>query len=82
MNSISLLKRLLTHPYLALILRLYIGGLFIYAGLSKINNIGAFTVAIATYGIVSYSIAEIMAMVSSVEFSWLLVLAPPFAQQS
>lgn len=63
MNSISLLKRLLTHPYLALILRLYIGGLFIYAGLSKINNIGAFTVAIATYGIVSYSIAEIMAMV-------------------
>jgi putative oxidoreductase len=63
MKDTSLPKRFFTNPYLALILRLYIGGLFIYAGISKIDNIGAFTVAIATYGIVSYSIAEIMAIV-------------------
>ena len=63
MKDISLLKRFFTHPYFVLILRLYIGGLFIYAGISKINNIGQFTVAIATYGIVSYSTAEIMAIV-------------------
>ena len=63
MKDISLLKRFFTHPYFVLILRLYIGGLFIYAGISKINNIGQFTVAIATYGIVPYSTAEIMAIV-------------------
>ena len=63
MKGISLLKRFFTHPYLALILRLYIGGLFIYAGISKINNVEQFTVTIATYGIVSYSTAEIMAIV-------------------
>ena len=63
MNGMSLLERFFTHPHLALILRLYIGGLFMYAGISKINNIGQFTVAIATYGIVSYSTAEIMAIV-------------------
>jgi len=63
MRAISLLKRLFTHPYFILILRLYIGGLFIYAGISKINNTGQFTVAIASYGIVSYSTAEVMAIV-------------------
>jgi len=44
------LKRIVTHPYAALMLRLYIAGLFIYAGMVKINYTAEFAETIAKFG--------------------------------
>ena len=51
---IDFLKKLLTHPWLALGFRLYIGGLFIYAAMYKINYAAEFSATIASYRIVPY----------------------------
>ena len=48
------MKTLLTHPYLALVLRLYIAGLFIYAGMYKINYAAEFAETVASYRMVPY----------------------------
>jgi len=48
------LKVMLTHPWLALALRLYIAGLFIYAGMVKINYSAEFAETIASYRMVPY----------------------------
>jgi uncharacterized membrane protein YphA (DoxX/SURF4 family) len=48
------LKYLLTHPALALLLRLYLAGVFIYASLHKINFPAEFADNIAGYLIVPY----------------------------
>lgn len=48
------LKAMLTHPWLALALRLYIAGLFIYAGMVKINYSAEFAETIASYRMVPY----------------------------
>ena len=48
------LQRIMTHPYVALILRLYIAGLFIYAGMVKINYTAEFAETIASYRMVPY----------------------------
>jgi uncharacterized membrane protein YphA (DoxX/SURF4 family) len=45
---------LLTHRYLALAFRIYIGGLFIYAGIYKINYTGEFAGTVASYRMVPY----------------------------
>jgi uncharacterized membrane protein YphA (DoxX/SURF4 family) len=45
---------MLTHPWLALALRLYIAGLFIYAGMVKINYSAEFAETIASYRMVPY----------------------------
>lgn len=50
----SMVKKLLTHPYLALVLRLYIAALFIYAGMNKINYTAEFAETIASYRMVPY----------------------------
>ncbi len=47
-------RRILTHPALALILRLYLAGVFIYASLHKINFPAEFADNIAGYLIVPY----------------------------
>jgi len=47
-------KRIVTHPFVALILRLYIAGLFIYAGMVKINYTAEFSETIASYRMVPY----------------------------
>ena len=47
-------KRIATHPYAALMLRLYIAGLFIYAGMVKINYTAEFAETIASYRMVPY----------------------------
>lgn len=47
-------RRILTSKELALILRLYIGGIFIYASLYKINYAVEFTETIANYQLVPY----------------------------
>ena len=47
-------RRLLTHPALSLILRIYLAGVFIYASLHKINFPAEFADNIAGYLIVPY----------------------------
>lgn len=48
------LRHILTHPALALVLRLYLAGVFIYASLHKINFPAEFADNIAGYLIVPY----------------------------
>lgn len=57
------LKRLLVHPWLAFAFRLYIGGLFIYASVYKINYPAEFAGSIASYEIVPYWAVGVMAVV-------------------
>jgi putative oxidoreductase len=51
---IATFRRIMTHPYAALMLRLYIAGLFIYAGMVKINYTAEFAETIASYRLVPY----------------------------
>lgn len=51
---IALLRKILTHPWLALAFRLYIGGLFVYAAMYKINYAAEFSETIASYRLVPY----------------------------
>jgi putative oxidoreductase len=54
MNHLKPLLRLLTHRYVAFVLRVYIGSLFIYASMYKINYAGEFAESIAAYQLVPY----------------------------
>ena len=63
MKAFLFLKGVLTHQYLALVLRLYIGGLFIYASMYKINYTAEFADTIASYQIVPYVAVNIIAVV-------------------
>lgn len=56
------LKHFLTHPVLALILRLYLAGIFIYASLHKINFPAEFADNIAGYLIVPYWLVSPLAL--------------------
>ncbi|WP_419660190.1 DoxX family protein [Desulfosarcina variabilis str. Montpellier] len=55
-------KRMLTHPLVALILRLYLAGLFIYAGMVKINYTAEFAETIASYRMVPHWAVNAMAV--------------------
>lgn len=63
MRMISILKQILTHRFLALIFRLYIGGIFIYASMYKINHSAEFAETIASYQLIPYWTVNIMAAV-------------------
>ncbi len=63
MKSLLFLRHILTHRYLALILRLYLGGLFIYASMYKINYSAEFAEVIAGYQILPYWVVNISAVV-------------------
>ena len=63
MKATSFAKTIFTHRYLALALRLYIGGLFIYASMYKINYPAEFAEAIVGYQIVPYWAVNIFAIV-------------------
>jgi uncharacterized membrane protein YphA (DoxX/SURF4 family) len=55
--------RLLTHPLVALAFRLYLGGLFVYASLYKINYTAEFAETIASYQLVPYWGVGLMAVI-------------------
>lgn len=54
--------KFLTNQYLALIFRLYIGGLFIYASMYKINYTAEFAETIVSYQMVPYWGVNLMAV--------------------
>ncbi len=54
--------RILTHPLLSLVLRLYLSGVFIYASLHKINFPAEFADNIAGYLIVPYWLVNPLAV--------------------
>ena len=56
-------RRLLTSRYLALGFRLYLGGLFIYASMYKINYAGEFAESIAAYQLVPYPVVNLLALI-------------------
>jgi len=62
MKSADFIKKIMTHRYLALILRLYIAGLFIYASMYKINYTAEFAESIASYQIIPYWAVNILAV--------------------
>ncbi|MFP4084625.1 MAG: MauE/DoxX family redox-associated membrane protein [Desulfonatronovibrio sp.] len=56
------LKKFISSPYLALVLRLYIGGIFIYASMYKINYGAEFAETIAGYELAPYWMVNILAI--------------------
>lgn len=56
------IRTVATHPWLALMLRLYIGGLFVYASMYKINYTAEFAETIASYEMVPYWGVNFMAV--------------------
>lgn len=63
MNAIRLLKTCLTHPWLGLPLRVYVGGVFVYASMYKINYPGEFAETIASYQLLPYWAINITALI-------------------
>jgi len=59
----SRLRSVLTSPWLALAFRLYIGGIFVYASIYKINYPAEFAETIASYQITPYFAVNLMAVV-------------------
>lgn len=56
-------RTLFTHPWLALALRLYLGGLFVYASMYKISHPAVFAETIAAYQMVPHMLVNPMAAV-------------------
>lgn len=57
------LKTAMSHPVLGLVLRVYVGGVFIYASMYKINYPGEFAETIASYQLVPFWAVNLMALV-------------------
>ncbi|MGD9975686.1 MAG: MauE/DoxX family redox-associated membrane protein [Desulfatirhabdiaceae bacterium] len=63
MNGIGLFKKAISHPVTGLVLRVYIGGIFIAASMYKINYPGEFAETIASYQLVPYWGVNLMALI-------------------
>ncbi|MGE4191866.1 MAG: MauE/DoxX family redox-associated membrane protein [Pseudodesulfovibrio sp.] len=57
------IRALLTSPWLALAFRLYLGGLFVYAAMYKINYAAEFSTTIASYRLIPYWAVNVMTLV-------------------
>ncbi|MCU0562063.1 MAG: DoxX family membrane protein [Desulfobacterales bacterium] len=57
------LKAAVTHPVLGLVLRVYVGAVFVYASMYKINYPGEFAETIASYQLVPYWMVNFIALV-------------------
>ncbi|MBI4805717.1 MAG: DoxX family membrane protein [Desulfovibrio sp.] len=57
------IRFVLTHPWLAVAFRLYIGGIFIYASVYKINYPAEFADSIASYELVPYWAVGMMTVI-------------------
>jgi hypothetical protein len=63
MKSSQIIKSILTNKYLALAFRLYIGAIFIYASMYKINYTAEFAETIASYQLAPYWMINFLAIV-------------------
>jgi uncharacterized membrane protein YphA (DoxX/SURF4 family) len=63
MNAVVWMKKAMAHPFLGLILRIYIGAIFITASMYKINYPGEFAETIASYQIVPFWGVHLMALI-------------------
>lgn len=63
MKGINWLKRALTHPALGLLLRVYLGGVFVYASMYKINYPPEFAETVASYQLIPVWAVHLTALV-------------------
>lgn len=61
-NAASRVGAFLTHPYMTLATRLILGGLFIFAGVSKATESQAFVDYVISYDILPETLAEVYAL--------------------
>jgi len=60
---VRLLWRWMGHPWVGLLLRVYVGGIFIYASMYKINFPGEFAETIASYQLLPFWAVNLAALV-------------------
>jgi uncharacterized membrane protein YphA (DoxX/SURF4 family) len=63
MKQTGRVTELVTHPVLGFLLRVYVGGVFIYASMYKINYPGEFAETIASYQLVPFWAVNPMALI-------------------
>ena len=63
MNGSRILRKWIGHPWVGLLLRVYLGGIFIYASTYKINFPGEFAETIASYQLLPFWAVNTAALV-------------------